>query len=43
MPTLLRIDSSSNASAASVSRQLSSEFVQNWRHAHPDGNVVTAT
>jgi FMN-dependent NADH-azoreductase len=27
--------------AASISRQLSAEFVQKWQDAHPDGKVIT--
>lgn len=40
MPTLLRIDSSPMFQG-SVSRQLTEEFVQKWRVAHPDGQVIT--
>jgi len=35
---LLRIDSSARKN--SVSRQLTSEFVQSWRRQHPDGQIV---
>lgn len=41
MPTLLQIDSSSMGSDASVSRQLTAEFVRQWLQANPDGQVVT--
>jgi FMN-dependent NADH-azoreductase len=41
MPTLLRIDSSSQGGDASISRQLTAEFVQHWRQAHPSGKVIT--
>lgn len=41
MPTLLRIDSSSQGGDASVSRQLTAEFVQHWRQANPSGKVIT--
>jgi len=40
MPTLLHIDSSP-LGEASVSRQLSSEFVRNWKKANPNGKVIT--
>jgi FMN-dependent NADH-azoreductase len=40
MPTLLHIDSSPLGDA-SISRHLSSEFVQNWKQANPDGKIVT--
>lgn len=40
MPTLLRIDSSSSQTGASVSRQLTAEFVEQWRLAHPGGTVI---
>jgi FMN-dependent NADH-azoreductase len=39
MPTLLHIDSSPMGDA-SISRHLTSEFVKNWKLAHPDGKVV---
>lgn len=35
---LLRIDSSARRS--SVSRQLTAQFVESWRHQHPEANVV---
>jgi FMN-dependent NADH-azoreductase len=38
MPTLLQIDSSPLDS--SVSRELTREFVSNWKIAHPDGQVI---
>jgi FMN-dependent NADH-azoreductase len=38
MPTLLQIDSSPLSS--SVSRELTREFVSNWRIAHPSGQVI---
>jgi FMN-dependent NADH-azoreductase len=41
MPTLLRIDSSPLGPDASFSRQLTTEFVQHWREAHPGGKVIT--
>ena len=40
MPTLLHIDSSP-LGEASISRHLTSEFVQNWKLANPDGKVIT--
>jgi FMN-dependent NADH-azoreductase len=40
MPTLLHIDSSPLGDA-SVSRQLSKEFVQNWKEANPSGKIIT--
>lgn len=40
MPTLLHIDSSP-IGAASVTRRLSAEFVQNWKQANPAGEVIT--
>ena len=39
MPTLLELDSSPLAS--SVSRELTREFVANWKAAHPTGKVIT--
>lgn len=39
MPTLLRIDSSPMFQA-SVSRQLTDQFVQRWQALHPDGRVI---
>jgi FMN-dependent NADH-azoreductase len=38
MPTLLQIDSS--PSATSLTRELTREFVETWKSAHPDGNVI---
>jgi FMN-dependent NADH-azoreductase len=38
--TLLDINSSPLGEEASISRHLTTEFVENWRLAHPDGNVV---
>ena len=38
MPTLLQLDSSPLAS--SVSRELTREFVTNWKKAHPGGRVI---
>src|ERR1700739_3873043 len=40
MSTLLHIDSSPLAEA-SITRNLSSEFVQRWKQAHPNGEVIT--
>jgi FMN-dependent NADH-azoreductase len=40
MSTLLRVDSSPFPSEASFSRQLTSEFVAQWRESHPDGRVI---
>jgi FMN-dependent NADH-azoreductase len=40
MPTLLHIDSSPLGDA-SVSRQLTKEFVQNWKEANPNGRIIT--
>jgi FMN-dependent NADH-azoreductase len=40
MSTLLHLDSSP-MSAASVSRHLSSTFVEHWKQAHPGGTVIT--
>jgi len=40
VPTLLHIDSSP-LGEASISRHLTSEFVQNWKLANPDGKVIT--
>jgi FMN-dependent NADH-azoreductase len=40
MSKLLQIDSSP-LGEASISRHLSSEFVQNWKQANPSGTVVT--
>jgi FMN-dependent NADH-azoreductase len=41
MSTLLRIDSSPFGGDASFSRQLTADFVQQWKRNHPDGNVIT--
>jgi len=41
MSTLFRIDSSPQGGESSISRQLTTEFVQQWRQAHPDGKVIT--
>ena len=38
MPTLLHLDSS--PSTSSISRALTHDFVQTWKAAHPDGNVI---
>jgi FMN-dependent NADH-azoreductase len=38
MPTLLQLDSSPLAS--SISRELTREFVSNWKKAHPGGRVI---
>jgi len=38
MPTLLQLDSSPLAS--SISRELTREFVNNWKAAHPAGQVI---
>ena len=40
MSTLLRVDSSPFPGEASFSRQLTSEFVAQWRESHPDGRVI---
>ncbi len=40
MPTLLQIDSSPMGEA-SISRRLTREFVQRWRCANPQGNVIS--
>src|SRR5271169_6432688 len=40
MPRLLRIDSSPFGNGASFSRQLTTEFVEQWQRMHPDGNVI---
>jgi FMN-dependent NADH-azoreductase len=39
MPTLLRIDSSP-LSGRSVSRELTTAFVAQWKASHPDGSVI---
>jgi FMN-dependent NADH-azoreductase len=41
MATLLRIDSSPLGDGASFSRQLTSEFVEEWKRTHPGGHVIT--
>ena len=41
MPTLLEIESSPMNRDASVSRELTVRFVQQWKQAHPDGSVIT--
>ena len=40
MSTLLRVDSSPFPGEASFSRQLTSEFVAQWRESHPDGRTI---
>ena len=40
MSTLLRVDSSPFPGEASFSRQLTSEFVAQWRESHSDGRVI---
>jgi FMN-dependent NADH-azoreductase len=40
MPTLLHLDSSA-LGEASISRHLTSEFVDSWKLANPDGKVIT--
>jgi FMN-dependent NADH-azoreductase len=40
MSTLLRVDSSPFPGEASFSRQLTSEFVAQWRESHPGGRVI---
>jgi FMN-dependent NADH-azoreductase len=40
MSTLLRVDSSPFPGETSFSRQLTSEFVAQWRDAQPDGHVI---
>ena len=40
MSTLLRIDSSPLSSDASFSRQLTSEFVQQWSQTNPGGRII---
>jgi len=39
MPRLLHIDSSP-LGKASISRELSAEFVANWKRTHPDGTII---
>lgn len=41
MPTLLQVDSSPLGPGASFSRDLTAEFVDRWRAAHPDGKVIS--
>jgi FMN-dependent NADH-azoreductase len=41
MTTLLRIDASPLGVKTSFSRQLTTEFVDQWRRTHPDGKVLT--
>jgi FMN-dependent NADH-azoreductase len=41
MPTLLRIDSSALGGEASISRQLTDEYVHQWLQAHPAGHITT--
>jgi len=41
MSVLLHIDSSPLSAEGSISRHLSHEFVQSWKQAHPDGEVIT--
>ena len=41
MPTLLEIESSPMNRDASVSRDLTARFVQQWKQAHPNGTVIT--
>jgi FMN-dependent NADH-azoreductase len=41
MPTLLRVESSPLPGDASFSRQLTNEFVERWRDAHPGARVIT--
>lgn len=41
MPTLLRVDSSSSQAGASISRHLTSEFVEQWQRTHAGGTVIT--
>jgi len=40
MSVLLRIDSSPFTADASFSRQLTGEFVDQWRHSYPDGHII---
>jgi FMN-dependent NADH-azoreductase len=40
MSTVLRVDSSPFPGEASFSRQLTSEFVAQWRESHPGGRVI---
>ncbi len=41
VPTLLEIESSPLGNDASISRQLTGEYVRQWRQAHPSGSVIT--
>lgn len=41
MPTLLEIESSPMSRDASVSRDLTARYVQQWKQAHPHGSVIT--
>ena len=41
VPTLLEIESSPLGNGASISRQLTGAYVQQWRQAHPGGTVIT--
>jgi FMN-dependent NADH-azoreductase len=41
MTTLLRIDASPLGVKTPFSRQLTTEFVDQWRRTHPDGKVLT--
>jgi FMN-dependent NADH-azoreductase len=41
VPTLLEIESSPLGNDASISRQLTGEYVRQWRRAHPGGSVIT--
>src|ERR1700728_2609251 len=41
MSTLLRVDSSPLDGGASFSRQLTGEFVEQWREINPRGRVTT--
>ncbi len=41
MKTLLRIDSSSHVTDASFSRQLTNEFVDNWKKNNPGAKLIT--
>jgi FMN-dependent NADH-azoreductase len=40
MPTLLHLNASP-LGGESISRRLTEEFVQRWKRAHPDGDVIT--
>lgn len=41
MPTLLRIDSSPLSPDRSFSRALTTEFVDSWQKAHPEGKTIS--